>query len=67
MRYCSTTSPSSVEHLQNFSSPNMTYGSYWTTSVRAAKLIPLDGKYTSFIFLVEYYQKKKKSVKNKKK
>ncbi|XP_063420271.1 uncharacterized protein LOC134705476 [Mytilus trossulus] len=42
MKYCDTTSPSSVEHLQNSKSPYMTFGSYWTTSIRAAKLISLD-------------------------
>ncbi|XP_076084463.1 uncharacterized protein LOC143055210 [Mytilus galloprovincialis] len=39
MKFCRETSPSSVKNLE--SKINMTHGSYWTTSVRAEKFIPV--------------------------
>ncbi|XP_052099027.1 uncharacterized protein LOC127733749 [Mytilus californianus] len=40
MRFCENTSPSSVTNLQS-DNHHMIHGSYWTTSVRAARFIPV--------------------------
>lgn len=52
MRHCKESSHSSVKNL-NSAKNYFEHGSYWTTSVRAAKFFPVQDKYNLLYFHVK--------------